>query len=72
GIFAGIFYVDDHLVPYRGARLATMGYHVLGGRCEPRPFDVPITIAHGPSGAFHPPRSLLTWPGPCKSALDQL
>ncbi|MDQ3155097.1 MAG: helix-turn-helix domain-containing protein, partial [Actinomycetota bacterium] len=43
GASAGIYYVDDHFVPYSGAKPVAMGHNGKRGRCEPGRADTLIT-----------------------------
>lgn len=48
----GIFYVDDHFVPYTGAQPVAMGHNGKRGRCEPGRADTLITDARGRAVCF--------------------
>ena len=52
GESAGIFYVDDHFVPYSGAKPVAMGHNGKRGRCEPGRADTLITNARGLAVCF--------------------
>ncbi|MCA1682212.1 MAG: transposase, partial [Actinobacteria bacterium] len=47
GQSAGIYYVDDHFVPYSGAKPVAMGHNGKRGRCEKGRADTLITNARG-------------------------
>jgi hypothetical protein len=47
GQSAGIFYVDDHFVPYSGAQPVAMGHNGKRDRCEKGRADTLITNARG-------------------------
>ncbi|MCA1682079.1 MAG: Hin recombinase, partial [Actinobacteria bacterium] len=52
GQSAGIFYVDDHFVPYSGAKPVAMGHNGKRGRCEKGRADTLITNARGLAVCF--------------------
>ncbi|MCA1682126.1 MAG: transposase, partial [Actinobacteria bacterium] len=52
GESAGIYYVDDHFVPYSGAKPVAMGHNGKRGRCEPGRADTLITDARGRAVCF--------------------
>ena len=52
GESAGIFYVDDHFVPYSGAKPVAMGHNGKRGRCEKGRADTLITNARGLAVCF--------------------
>ena len=52
GQSAGVFYVDDHFVPYTGARPVAMGHNGKRDRCEPGRADTLITDARGRAICF--------------------
>lgn len=52
GESAGIYYVDDHFVPYSGAKPVAMGHNGKKGRCEPGRADTLITDARGLAVCF--------------------
>jgi hypothetical protein len=47
GESAGIFYVDDHFVPYSGAKPVAMGHNGKRDRCKKGRADTLITNARG-------------------------
>lgn len=49
---AGLFYVDDHFVPYTGAKPVAMGHNGKRGRCEPGRADTLICDARGRAVCF--------------------
>jgi hypothetical protein len=52
GQSAGIFYVDDHFVPYNGAKPVAMGHNGKRNRCEKGRADTLITNARGLAVCF--------------------
>lgn len=52
GESAGIFYVDDHFVPYSGAKPVAMGHNGKRDRCEKGRADTLITNARGLAVCF--------------------
>ena len=52
GQSAGIFYVDDHFVPYSGAKPVAMGHNGKRNRCEKGRADTLITNARGIAVCF--------------------
>jgi transcriptional regulator with XRE-family HTH domain len=48
----GVYYVDDHFVPYAGARPVAMGHNSKRGRCEPGRADTLISDARGRAVCF--------------------
>ncbi|MGB8200887.1 MAG: hypothetical protein WCF33_14530, partial [Pseudonocardiaceae bacterium] len=52
GESAGIFYVDDHFVPYSGAKPVAMGHNGKRDRCEKGRVDTLITNARGLAVCF--------------------
>jgi hypothetical protein len=52
GESAGIFYVDDHFVPYSGAKPVAMGHNGKRNRCEKGRADTLITNARGLAVCF--------------------
>lgn len=52
GQSAGIFYVDDHFVPYSGAKPVAMGHNGTRNRCEKGRADTLITNARGLAVCF--------------------
>jgi transcriptional regulator with XRE-family HTH domain len=52
GQAGGVFYVDDHFVPYTGARPVAMGHNGKRDRCEPGRADTLITDARGRAVCF--------------------
>ncbi|MCA1682256.1 MAG: hypothetical protein LC700_03905, partial [Actinobacteria bacterium] len=71
GESAGIFSVDDHFVPYSGAKPVAMGHHGTRDRGEPGRVDTLITNARGLAVCFttgEPSHLAKTMP----PALDQL
>jgi len=52
GAGGGIFYVDDHFVPYAGAKPVAMGHNGKRNRCEPGRADTLITDARGRAVCF--------------------
>jgi len=49
---AGLFYVDDHFVPYTGAKPVAMGHNGKRDRCEKGRADTLITDARGRAVTF--------------------
>jgi hypothetical protein len=49
---AGLFYVDDHFVPYAGDKPVAMGHNGKRDRCEPGRADTLITDARGRAVCF--------------------
>lgn len=52
GESAGVFYVDDHFVPYNGAKPVAMGHNGKRDRCEKGRADTLITDARGRAVCF--------------------
>ena len=52
GHAGGVFYVDDHFVPYTGAKPVAMGHNGKRGRCEPGRADTLITDGRGRAVCF--------------------
>lgn len=52
GQAGGVFYVDDHFVPYTGARPVAIGHNGKRDRCEPGRADTLITDARGRAVCF--------------------
>jgi hypothetical protein len=52
GHTGGVFYVDDHFVPYTGARPVAMGHNGKRDRCEPGRADTLICDARGRAVCF--------------------
>jgi transposase len=52
GQSAGVFYVDDHFVPYNGAKPVAMGHNGKRDRCEKGRADTLITDARGRAVCF--------------------
>jgi transposase len=52
GTDAGLFYVDDHFVPYTGAKPVAMGHNGKRDRCEKGRADTLITDARGRAVCF--------------------
>ncbi|HWR48383.1 MAG TPA: transposase [Pseudonocardiaceae bacterium] len=52
GESAGVYYVDDHFVPYSGAKPVAMGHNGKRGRCEKGRADTLITDARGRAVCF--------------------
>jgi hypothetical protein len=52
GQSAGVFYVDDHFVPYSGAKPVAMGHNGKRDRCEKGHADTLITDARGRAVCF--------------------
>jgi transcriptional regulator with XRE-family HTH domain len=52
GQSAGVFYVDDHFVPYSGAKPVAMGHNGKRDRCEKGRADTLITDARGRAVCF--------------------
>ena len=52
GHTGGVFYVDDHFVPYSGGRPVAMGHNGKRDRCEPGRADTLITDARGRAVCF--------------------
>jgi hypothetical protein len=49
---AGVFYVDDHFVPYTGAKPVAMGHNGKRNRCEKGRADTLVTDARGRAVCF--------------------
>src|SRR4029450_4926386 len=54
GETAGIFYVDDHFVPYGGAKPVAKGHNGKRGRTEKGRADTLVTAARGRAVCFTP------------------
>ncbi|MGH3979550.1 MAG: putative transposase, partial [Pseudonocardiaceae bacterium] len=52
GQSAGVFYVDDHFVPYGGAKPVAMGHNGKRDRCEKGRADTLVTDARGRAVCF--------------------
>jgi transposase len=52
GESAGVFYVDDHFVPYSGAKPVAMGHNGKRDRCEKGRADTLVTDARGRAVCF--------------------